>query len=285
VTGMSRRLDGRVALVTGAGRGIGRAHALALAAQGAAVVVNDVGAQLDGSGSDAGPAGAVAAEVVSAGGWGMADITDVASIDGGRRAVARAIDVCGRIDIVVNNAGFGLGGGDVAHPVEAELDALLAVHLKAALGTMAAAFPDMAARGWGRIVNTVSEAALDKRFVGSLGYGAAKAALWSATLVAAAEGAAHGITVNAVSPGARTRMNAELLDTGFRAGASARLDLNPAHVADVVAYLASEEAGDITGRIFHAAGGEVREYATARSSRTDLVERLRAALDRARPVS
>jgi NAD(P)-dependent dehydrogenase (short-subunit alcohol dehydrogenase family) len=121
--------------------------------------------------------------------------------------------------------------------------------------------------------------------VGSLGYGAAKAALWSATLVAAAEGAAHGITVNAVSPGARTRMNAELLDTGFRAGASARLDLNPAHVADVVAYLASEEAGDITGRIFHAAGGEVREYATARSSRTDLVERLRAALDRARPVS
>jgi NAD(P)-dependent dehydrogenase (short-subunit alcohol dehydrogenase family) len=282
---MSRRLDGRVALVTGAGRGIGRAHALALAAQGAAVVVNDVGAQLDGSGSDAGPAGAVAAEVVSAGGWGMADITDVASIDGGRRAVARAIDVCGRIDIVVNNAGFGLGGGDVAHPVEAELDALLAVHLKAALGTMAAAFPDMAARGWGRIVNTVSEAALDKRFVGSLGYGAAKAALWSATLVAAAEGAAHGITVNAVSPGARTRLNAELLDTGFRAGASARLDLNPAHVADVVAYLASEEAGDITGRIFHAAGGEVREYATARSSRTDLVERLRAALDRARPVS
>jgi NAD(P)-dependent dehydrogenase (short-subunit alcohol dehydrogenase family) len=285
VTGMSRRLDGRVALVTGAGRGIGRAHALALAAQGAAVVVNDVGAQLDGSGSDAGPAGAVAAEVVSAGGWGMADITDVASIDGGRRAVARAIDVCGRIDIVVNNAGFGLGGGDVAHPVEAELDALLAVHLKAALGTMAAAFPDMAARGWGRIVNTVSEAALDKRFVGSLGYGAAKAALWSATLVAAAEGAAHGITVNAVSPGARTRLNAELLDTGFRAGASARLDLNPAHVADVVAYLASEEAGNITGRIFHAAGGEVREYATARSSRTDLVERLRAALDRARPVS
>jgi NAD(P)-dependent dehydrogenase (short-subunit alcohol dehydrogenase family) len=282
---MSRRLPGRVALVTGGGRGIGRAHALALAARGAAVVVNDVGAALDGSGRDAGPAEQVVAEVVSAGGWGLADTTDVASIDGGRRAVARAIDAFGRIDIVVNNAGFAHGGGDVERPVEAEIDALLAVHLKAALGTMAAAFPDMAARGWGRIVNTVSEAALDARFVGSLGYGAAKAALWSATLAAAAEGAAHGITVNAVSPGARTRMNADLLDAGFRAGASARLDLDPAHVAAVVAYLASDEAGDITGRIIHAAGGEVREYATTRSSRSDLVGRLRSALEPAGPLT
>ncbi len=282
---MSRRLDGRVALVTGAGRGIGRAHALALAAQGAAVVVNDVGAARDGSGGDAGPADVVAAEVVSAGGGGLADTTDVASIDGGRRAVARAIDAFGRIDIVVNNAGFAYGGGDVERPVETGLDALLAVHLKAALGTMAAAFPDMRSRGWGRIVNTVSEAALDARFVGALGYGAAKAALWSATLVAAGEGAAHGITVNGVSPGARTRMNADLIDAGFRAGASAQLDLDPAHVAAVVAYLVSEEAGDITGRIIHAAGGEVREYATARTSRTDLVERLRDALDPVRPVT
>ena len=282
---MSRRLDGRVALVTGAGRGIGRAHALALAAQGAAVVVNDVGAALDGSGRDARPAEAVAADVVSAGGRGLADTTDVASIDGGRRAVARAIDAFGRIDIVVNNAGFAHGGGDVERPVEAELDALFAVHLEAALGTMAAAFPDMAGRGWGRIVNTVSESALDARFVGALGYGVAKAALWSATLVAATEGAAHGITVNGVSPGARTRMNADLLDAGFRDGASAQLDLDPAHVAGVVAYLASDEAGDITGRIIHGAGGEVREYATTRSARTDLVERLRTSLGPVRPVT
>jgi NAD(P)-dependent dehydrogenase (short-subunit alcohol dehydrogenase family) len=282
---VSRRLDGRVALVTGAGRGLGRAHALALAGQGAAVVVNDVGAALDGSGRDAGPAEAVVAEVVSAGSRGLADTTDVASIDGGRRAVARAIDAFGRIDIVVNNAGFAHGGGDIVRPVEAELDALLAVHLKAALGTTAAAFPDMASRGWGRIVNTVSEAALDARFVRALGYGAAKAALWSATLVAAADGAAHGITVNGLSPGARTRMNADLLDAGFRDRAPARLDLDPARVAAVVAYLASDEAGDITGRIIHAAGGEVREYATARTSRTDLVERLRTALDPVRPVT
>src|SRR5204863_4114748 len=116
---------------------------------------------------------------------------------------------------------------------------------KAAVGTMSAAFADMRARGWGRIVNTVSEVALDARLAGSLGYGAAKAALWSATLAAAAAGAAHGITVNAVSPGARTRMNADLLDTGFREGRSATLDLDPTHVSDVVTYLASDAAGDI----------------------------------------
>lgn len=275
---MTGRLDGRVALVTGAGRGLGRAHALALAARGATVVVNDLGAAVDGSGRDSGPADAVAAEVRAAGGQALADDTDVASIDGGRLVVARAIAAFGRIDIVVNNAGFAHGGGTVERPVEAEIDALLSVHLKAALGTMAAAFADMRTRRWGRIVNIVSEAALDRRFVAALGYGAAKAALWSATLAAAAEGAAHGITVNGISPGARTRLNAELLDAGFREGTSSALDLDPAHVAAVVAYLASNEADDISGRILHAAGGELREYTTTRSSRTDLVDRLGARL-------
>ncbi len=272
------RLDGRVAVVTGAGRGIGRAHALVLAELGAAVVVNDLGTTVEGRGTDAGPAGEVAAEIVAAGGRAVPDTTDVASIKGGAAAVNVALEAFGRLDVLVNNAGFAVGGGDVEHPVEAEIDALIGVHLKAALGTMSAAVPVMRSQGYGRIVNTVSEVALDARLADSLGYGAAKAALWSVTLSAARALAGRGITVNAISPGARTRMNADLLDAGFRGGASAALDLDPRHVARVVAYLAGESAGDVTGRIVHAAGGAVREYTTSRTSRSDLVERIEAAL-------
>jgi len=255
--------------VTGAGRGLGRAHAVALANRGAAVVVNDV---------DSGPAEDVAAELRGMGARAVADTTDVGSVAGGGRAVEATIDAFGRIDVLVNNAGFAHGGGTIEEPVDAELDALLAVHFKAAVGTMAGAFADMRQRGWGRIVNTVSEASLDPRFVATLGYGAAKAALWSATLVAADAAAPFGITVNAISPGARTRLNAAALDANFRGGASAQLDLDPAHVAAVVAYLASDDAADITGRIIHAAGGHIREYSTTRTSESDLVRRLRAAL-------
>jgi NAD(P)-dependent dehydrogenase (short-subunit alcohol dehydrogenase family) len=279
---VSGRLDGRVALVTGAGRGIGRAHALALAARGATVVVNDLGTALDGSGTDARPAAVVVAEIEAAGGEAMPDTTDVGSVAGGRLAVERVIDACGRIDIVVNNAGFAHGGGSVTQLDEREVDRLIDVHFKAALGTMSAAAVDMTRRGWGRIVNTVSEVALDARLTGSVGYGAAKAALWSATLAASAELAVHGITVNAISPGARTRMNADLLDAGFRGGASAALDLDPTYVAAVVAFLVSDEAADITGRIVHAAGGQVREYTTTRTSRSELVDRIVTAIDGSR---
>lgn len=273
-----RRLDGRVALVTGAGRGIGRAHALALAAAGAAVLVNDRGVGLDGTGADSGPAAEVAAEIESRGGRARPDTTDVASLAGGAAAVQATVEAFGRIDIVVNNAGFASGGGTLEDPVDAEIDALLGVHLKAALGTMRAAFPQMRAQGFGRVINTVSEVALDPRFVAGLGYSVAKAAVWSATLVAAKEAAPHGITVNAISPGARTRMNADLLDAGFRDSASAQLDLSPEHVAKVVVYLASDDAADVNGRIIHAAGGVVREYTTARTSRSGLVERLMSVL-------
>ena len=241
------------------------------------MVVNDIGAALDGSGRDPSPAESVADEITRLGGRAVADDTDIASVAGGRSAVAVALRRFGRIDLVVNNAGFAAGGGDIESPVQGGLEALLAVHYLGAVGTMSAAFTDMRRRRWGRIVNTVSEVALDTRMPGSLGYGAAKAALWSATITASREGLAHGITVNAVSPGARTRMNADLLDAdGFRDRTP--LDLSPQHVADVVAYLASDAAGDITGRIIHAAGGIVREYTTRRQSTGELVERLSAVL-------
>ena len=267
-------LRGKVAVVTGAGRGLGRSHALALARAGAAVLVNDLGSALDGSGVDDRVAAAVVAEITALGGTARADGHDVASIEAGRSLVERAFDWFGRIDIVVNNAGFASGGGTVAEPDAAGIEALLDVHLGAALGTMSAAFQHMTPGG--RIINTVSEVALDARFVGSLGYGIAKAALWSATLSAAEQARPLGITVNAISPGARTRMNAALLDDGFRGGASAPLDLDPAHVSDVVLFLVALEAADVTGCVIHAAAGLVREYTTKRHADSDLVRRILA---------
>jgi NAD(P)-dependent dehydrogenase (short-subunit alcohol dehydrogenase family) len=275
---VNKPLDGRVAVVTGAGRGIGRAHAIALAGLGAAVVVNDLGTDLSGRGRDASPAEAVVDEIRARGGQATADGRDIASVDGGRALVADAVERLGRIDVLVNNAGFALGGGTVEDPDEAAIDALLAVHLKAAIGTMSAAFGVMRTNGYGRIVNTVSEVALDVHFAGPLGYGLAKAALWSATLSAAEEGRPYGITVNAISPGARTRMNAAALDHGFRGGASAALDLAPEHVAAPVAYLATPAAGDITGRVFHVAAGEVREYETRRHAGNELADRIARAV-------
>jgi NAD(P)-dependent dehydrogenase (short-subunit alcohol dehydrogenase family) len=272
-------LAGRVALVTGGGRGIGRAHALTLAREGATVVVNDLGTDLNGQGSDAGPAQAVAQEIVDAGGTAIPDTTDIASIEGGAAAVERTIEQCGRIDVVVNNAGFAHGGGDLGRPIDHEVDALMGVHFKAAVGTISACLGPMQSQRFGRVINMVSEASLDERFVAGFGYAAAKAALWSLTLVASRE-TGDGITVNAISPGARTRMNEQLLDASFRGGTSDGLDLDPMYVAAVAAFLASDEAVDITGRIIHAAGGVIREYTTRRTSQSDLVSRLEAALSR-----
>ena len=273
-------LAGRVALVTGAGRGLGRAHALALAAHGAAVVVNDLGTDLAGRGSDSDPAHEVAREISELGGRAVADVTDVASVSGGEAAVEAALTAFGGIDLVVNNAGVAGGGGSVSDLEEADYDAQLAVHLRAAIGTTRAAFRQMKPRGWGRIINTVSEVALDLRFGGGGAYGVAKAALWSFTLAAAGEFAPYGITVNGISPGAATRMSQGVLEEegggAFRAGASRGLDLDPRHVARVVAYLCSDEASDINGRVLHVAAGQVREYSITRTSKSDLAKRLGA---------
>jgi len=269
---MSASLAGRVALVTGAGRGIGRAHAHLLAARGAAVVVCDLGAALDGSGGDRSVAGVVVDEIVATGGRAVADTTDVSTFAGGERAVRTALDAFGRIDIVVNNAGL-VGSAGIEALTEDGLGRVMAVNFVGSVGTARAAWPHFVAQGWGRIVNTVSEVALDPRLLGSGGiaYGAAKAAVWSMTISLAEEGRAHGITVNAVSPGAFTRMNEAM----FRdAGPPSGLDLDPVHVARVVAWLVSDDADDVTGRIVHAAGGEHREYLTRRHRDTELVARV-----------
>jgi NAD(P)-dependent dehydrogenase (short-subunit alcohol dehydrogenase family) len=269
---MAGSLGGRVALVTGGGRGIGRAHALLLAERGASVVVCDVGAELDGRGRDATVAEAVAGEIVARGGVAVADGSDISTFAGGAGAVQHALDEFGRIDIVVNNAGVA-GGADIEDVTEDVLDRIMAVNFYGSVGTAKAAWPHFRAQRWGRVVNTVSEVALDTKIPGGggIGYGAAKAAVWSLTISLAEAGRAHGITVNAVSPGAFTRMN----ETMFAASAPpAGLDLDPVHVARVVAWLASDDAADVTGRIVHAAGGHHREYVTARYRDTDLVVRL-----------
>jgi NAD(P)-dependent dehydrogenase (short-subunit alcohol dehydrogenase family) len=275
---MTESLSGRVAVVTGAGRGIGRAHATLLASLGAAVVVCDVGAALDGSGHDATFASAVVDEIVAAGGRAVADSSDIATFAGGEHAVRAALEAFGRIDIVVNNAGL-VGASGIDEVTEAALARVMAVNFVGSIGTARAAWPHLREQGWGRIVNTVSEVALDTRIPGGggIGYGAAKAAVWSATLSLAEEGRAHGITVNAVSPGASTRMNEAMF---AESGPPPGLDFDPVHVARVVAWLVSDHAADVTGRIVHAAGGHHREYLTRRYRETELVARLDAALTR-----
>jgi NAD(P)-dependent dehydrogenase (short-subunit alcohol dehydrogenase family) len=263
-------LSGRVALVTGAGRGLGRAHAAELARLGAAVVVNDTGVGLDGADPDPTVAAAAAARIRAAGGRAVADLCDVRDFAGAQSAVDRAVAEFGRIDIVVNNAGT-LHLAGVEEVTEADLRAELDVHAVATVATIRAAFPVLRRQRWGRIVNTISEASLQVGMADAIAYCTAKAAVWGATMAAARAGRAHGITVNALSPGARTRMSAAHLD---EQGVPPGLDLSPQRVAEVMAGLCTEEAGDITGRVVHTAGGHVREFRLDRLDGTDLVGRL-----------
>jgi NAD(P)-dependent dehydrogenase (short-subunit alcohol dehydrogenase family) len=276
-------LAGHVALVTGAGRGIGRAHALLLAERGARVVCCDLGVELDGTGTDRSIAAAVASEIRAVGGDAVADVNDISTFAGAGAAVATGVEAFGFVDIVVNNAGTAATAG-IDDVTEELVTRQLAVHLVAAIGTARAAWPMMRARGWGRVINTVSEAAFPSRVTAGrgagLGYGPAKAAVWSATHALAAEGRDLGITVNAISPGARTRMNATMLGD-----ATAGLDLDPAHVARVVAWLASHDADDVTGAVIHTAGGQHREYRVDRHRDTELVARIRRAVVTEGPAS
>ncbi|HEV7763014.1 MAG TPA: SDR family oxidoreductase [Acidimicrobiales bacterium] len=248
--------DGRVAIVTGAGRGIGREHALLLSAQGAKVVINDLGGSMDGSGSDAGPAQQVVDEIVAAGGEAVANTDDISEFSGAEKLIATAVDAFGRLDVLINNAGI-LRDRMLVNMSEAEWDAVIKVHLKGTFGPS-----HFAANHWrdrskageevdARIINTSSPSGIYGN-VGQTNYGAAKAGIASFTVIAAKELARYGVTVNAIAPAALTRMTEEL---GMgQADDATKETLSPKHIAPVVCWLASPESSGVTGRVFDISG-------------------------------
>ncbi len=237
-------LDGRVAVVTGSGRGIGRAFAMGMAAAGAKVVVNDVGATLHGEGSGEDPAAQVCDDIRAAGGEAIANHDSVTDFDAAGRIVASAVDSFGRLDILVNNAGI-VRDRTLVKMTEADFDAVLAVHLKGSFNCAHHAGGVMREAGYGRIINITSSAGLRGNF-GQTNYGAAKAALMGLTFIWALELGPHGITVNAVAPAGATRMTAALFE---RSGTAPPPEQDPALNAPLVVFLASERAGHVNGQI------------------------------------
>ena len=253
--------EGRVVIVTGAGRGIGREHALEFARQGAKVVVNDLGATGDGRGADAGPAGDVADEIRALGGEAVIDGADVADWDQAGALVASAIDSFGRLDVVVNNAGFLRDRMFVSTSVD-EWDAVIRVHLRGhfCVARHAAGYWRGEAKAGrmpsGRIINTSSGAGLQGS-VGQATYSAAKAGIAALTLVQAAELRAYGVTANAIAPAARTRMTEAVFADMMATPGSGFDAMDPANVSPLVAWLGSGDAGDVTGKVFEVSGGRI----------------------------
>ncbi|MFM9370436.1 SDR family oxidoreductase [Streptomyces sp. Da 82-17] len=253
---------GRVAVVTGAGRGLGRAHALALAAEGAKVVVNDIGAALDGSGTATGPAEQVVAEIRESGGEAVAHGGDIATSDGAASLVATALDTYGRLDTLVNNAGF-LRDRMLVNLDEEDWDAVMRVHLKGhflPLKHAAAHWRAEAKAGRtpeARVVNTSSGAGLSGS-VGQGNYSAAKAGILGLTLVAAAEMGRYGVQVNAIAPAARTRMTEQTFADAMAAPEGDAFDaMAPENVSPLVVWLGSSASAGVTGRVFEAEAGRI----------------------------
>lgn len=253
---MARLCEARVCVVTGAGRGIGREHALMLAAHGAKVVVNDLGGSMDGSGTSTGPAQDVVDEIVAAGGEAVANTDDISDWDGAGRLVAQSVDTFGRLDVLVNNAGI-LRDRMLVNMTEAEWDAVIKVHLKGTAGPS-----HHAAVHWrertkageatqGRIINTSSPSGIYGN-PGQTNYGAAKAGIAAFTVIAALELERYGVTVNAIAPAALTRMT-ENLGMGS-APDEIKEQMAPRWIAPIVCWLASVESDDVTGRVFDVSG-------------------------------
>jgi NAD(P)-dependent dehydrogenase (short-subunit alcohol dehydrogenase family) len=254
-------LDGKVAVVTGAGGGLGRAFARALGAAGAAVLVNDLGTHLEGGGHDQSRADAVVREIVEAGGRAVADDSDVGSFAAGRAVVERALAEFGRVDAVVHSAGI-TRSAPLPDLTEEILDAHLAVHLHGAIGVVQGAFGCMAYGG--SVVLITSGAGLDPHWPDTAAYACAKAAVYALMRVAAVEGAARSIRVNAIAPFALTRMSASML-----AGSPAAAKLDPDRVAPAIVYLASDLSRDVTGRVIRVEGRRIGEYRLAKAPLTD----------------
>ena len=254
--------EGRVAVVTGAGRGIGRGHALEFARQGASVVVNDLGAEVDGTGSSTGPAGEVVEEIRALGGEAVANGDDVSDFEGAGRLIRTAIDTFGRLDVLVNNAGI-LRDRMLANMSIEEWDAVIRVHLRGTFAPShhaAAYWRDRAKAGQendARIINTSSPSGIYGN-VGQANYGAAKAGIASFTVIAALELGRYGVTANAIAPVALTRMTEnlgpgpkrELPPDEWSAG-------DPENVAPLVVWLGSAQSSGISGRVFNVRGGHI----------------------------
>jgi NAD(P)-dependent dehydrogenase (short-subunit alcohol dehydrogenase family) len=256
------RLDGRVAIVTGAGRGIGRSVAKLLASEGASVVVNDLGAEMDGSGNDAGPARQVVAEIAEAGGKAVVDGADISDFGAAESLIAGAIEQFGRLDVLVNVAGI-LRDRMVFNMTETEWDDVIRVHLKGTFNTTRFAsahwrsLRDETAQN--RIINFTSVSGLHGA-PGQPNYAAAKMGIVGLTYSSAHSLAKYGVTVNAISPGAATRMTASVPTDRRRARSADADERSPDNVAPIVAYLASKRSGWITGRVIHSMGYEVSLY-------------------------
>jgi NAD(P)-dependent dehydrogenase (short-subunit alcohol dehydrogenase family) len=241
------RFDGRVAIITGAGGGLGRSHALELARRGAHVLVNDLGGALDGSGSSMTAADRVVDEITAFGGIAAANHDSVATPEGGQAIVQAALDAFGRVDVLVNNAGI-LRDKAFHKMDDTMINAVIDVHLKGALYVSQPAYRLMREQGYGRIVNTSSASGLFGNF-GQANYGAAKAGLAGLTRVLALEGASRGIKVNAIAPIAATRMTEDILG-------SLADKVSPESVSPLVAYLAHEECA-VSGHVYSVAGGRI----------------------------
>lgn len=252
---MSRLCEGRVVVITGAGRGIGREYALMLAEHGAKVIVNDLGGTADGTGADQNPAQEVVAEILAAGGEAEANGADVADWDAAKAMIDQAVDRYGRLDVLINNAAI-LRDRMLVNMTEAEWDSVIRVHLKGTFAPAhhAAAYWRALAKETGapvnaRLINTSSVSGIYGN-VGQTNYGAAKMGIAGFSIIAARELARYGVTVNCIAPSALTRLTEALRERTDEEKKQA----NPFWIAPIVTWLASEESKDVTGRMFEASG-------------------------------